>query len=374
VHTIDLTYIELGIHEQLAAYVADQQNYYEQEGVHVALRDGRAWDGERIRRTATIGLGRAVVSRLTDGIPWTVLCVNTHRPMFWLLARDAYASAEKLKGRRIGVHAPQTAPGCFSRIVLRRLGLDLDHDVQPVVMTPGDHGRHLRRLAEGSLDAAFVGSTLAPEVTAEENSLRVLAYVGDYFRYPTVGVAVDPTHLAPDDPAVLAIVRANRRACARSATSRTSPSSTSTPSSQASTRRRPAGIMNATSHRTSPPTAATTRPSRHRRCRPWRRNWACPWCPTWPPSTARNRPRGPRRSPYAARDPAGLSTQSVSVDRLHMPSALDSLRRLPVPRQQLVEPADRMSVDHALENVAQISVGLDVVDVMKLGSSPDVRS
>jgi NitT/TauT family transport system substrate-binding protein len=66
-HTIDLTYAGLGIHEELVAYVADQQNYYEQEGVHVALRDGRAWDGERIRRTATIGLGRAVASRLTDG-------------------------------------------------------------------------------------------------------------------------------------------------------------------------------------------------------------------------------------------------------------------------------------------------------------------
>ncbi|MFE7394687.1 ABC transporter substrate-binding protein [Streptomyces sp. NPDC057582] len=162
--------------------------------------------------TATIGLGRAVVSRLTDGIPWTVLCVNTHRPMFWLLARDAYTSVEELKGRRIGVHAPQTAPGCFSRIVLRKHGLDLDHDVQPVVMAPGDYGRHLRRLAEGSLDAAFVGSTLAPEVTAQENGLRVLTYVGDHFRYPTVGVAVDPTHIAPNDPAALALVRANRRA------------------------------------------------------------------------------------------------------------------------------------------------------------------
>lgn len=210
--TIDLTYIELGIHEQLVAYVADQEDYYEQEGVHVAQRDGRAWDRERIRRTATIGLGRAVVSRLTYGIPWTVLCVNTHRPMFWLLARDAYASVEELKGRRIGIHAPQTAPGCFARIVLRKYGLDPDHDIQPVVMTPGDYGRHLRRLADGSLDAAFVSNTLAPEVTAQENGLRVLTYVGDHFRYPTVGVAVDPTHIAPDDPAVLALVRANRRA------------------------------------------------------------------------------------------------------------------------------------------------------------------
>ncbi|HZR52265.1 MAG TPA: ABC transporter substrate-binding protein [Streptosporangiaceae bacterium] len=210
--TIDLTHVGLGIHEELVAYVADQQDYYEQEGVHVALRDGSAWDIERVRRTATIGLGRAVMSRLTDGIAWTVLCVNTQRPLFWLLARDPYSSVGELKGRSIGIHAPRTAPGCFARIVLSRHGLDPDHDVQPVVMTPGDYGRHLRLLADGSLDAAFVGSTLAPEVTARENGLRVLAFVGDHFQIPTVGVAVDPAHIAPDDPAVLALVRANRRA------------------------------------------------------------------------------------------------------------------------------------------------------------------
>ena len=210
--TIDLTYAGLGIHEELVAYVADQQDYYQQEKVHVALRDGRAWEDERVRRTATIGLGRAVLSRLTDGIPWTVLCVDTDRPLFWLLARDACTSPEELKGRRIGIHPPRTAPGCFSRIVLRRLGLDPDHDIQPAVMAPGDYARHIRMLAEGSLDAAFVGSTLAPEVTAQQNGLRLLAFVGDYFRIPTVGVAVDPTHIAPDDPAVLALVRASRRA------------------------------------------------------------------------------------------------------------------------------------------------------------------
>jgi NitT/TauT family transport system substrate-binding protein len=212
VHIVDLTYVGLGIHEELVAYVADQQDYYQQEGVHVALRDGRAWDDERVRRTATIGLGRAVVSRLTEGIPWTVLCVDTDRPLFWLLAREACTSAEELKGRRVGIHPARTAPGCFSRIVLRKLGLDPDHDVQPVVMAPGDYGRHVRMLAEGSLDAAFVGSTLAPEVTAQQNGLRLLAFVGDYFRIPTVGVAVDPTHIPPDDPAIQALVRANRRA------------------------------------------------------------------------------------------------------------------------------------------------------------------
>jgi len=212
VHVIDLTYAGLGIHEELVAYVADQQNYYQLEAVHVALRDGRAWDSERIRRTATIGLGRAVLSRLTDDTPWTVLSVNTDRPLFWLLARDQYTTPEALKGRRIGIHPSNSAPGCFCRIVLRRLGLDPGEDIQPVVMTPGDYSRHVRLLADGSLDGAFIGSTLAPEVTAREYGLRLLAFVGDYVRIPTVGVAVDPIHIASDDPAVQALVRANRRA------------------------------------------------------------------------------------------------------------------------------------------------------------------
>jgi ABC-type nitrate/sulfonate/bicarbonate transport system substrate-binding protein len=214
-----------------------------------------------------------VLSRLTDGIPWTVLCVDTQRPMYWLIAREPYTSVVELKGRRIGIHAPRTAPGCFSRIALRRHGLDPDHDIQPVVMTPGDYGRHLRHLADGSLDAAFVGSTLAPEVTARENGLRLLAFVGDHFLMPTEGVAVDPTHIAPDDPAVLALVRANRRALrtirdepdlAARYVNALIPSLSETEA---------AGTTNATSHRTSPSTAATIRLSRPMRYRASRRNW-----------------------------------------------------------------------------------------------------
>ena len=43
-HTIDLTYVGRGIHEELIAYVADQEGYFEDEGVHVALRDGTRWE------------------------------------------------------------------------------------------------------------------------------------------------------------------------------------------------------------------------------------------------------------------------------------------------------------------------------------------
>jgi hypothetical protein len=44
-----------------------------------------SWDPERLRRGASIGLGRALFQRLTGGIGWKVFSVNTHRPLFWFL-------------------------------------------------------------------------------------------------------------------------------------------------------------------------------------------------------------------------------------------------------------------------------------------------
>jgi len=117
--TIDLAYVGRGIHEELVAHVADQEGYFEDEGVHVALRDGTRWDAERLRRCATIGLGRALLLRLTEGGEWTALSVNTHRPLFWFLGNAGVTSMADLRGRRLAVHAPDNPPGCCARIVLR---------------------------------------------------------------------------------------------------------------------------------------------------------------------------------------------------------------------------------------------------------------
>jgi ABC-type nitrate/sulfonate/bicarbonate transport system substrate-binding protein len=211
-HTIDLTYVGRGIHEELIAYVADQEGYFEDEGVHVALHDGTRWKTERLRTGATIGLGRALLSRLTDGIQWSALTVNTHRPLFWFLGSGEVKSMDDLRGRRLAVHEAHTAPGCFARIVLRKHGLDPDRDVKCVVRAPGDYQMDLRRLRDGSIDAAYVGSTLAPEEIAAEVGFSVLSWVGDHFQIPTVGIAVDPAHIPLDDPALQALVRANQRA------------------------------------------------------------------------------------------------------------------------------------------------------------------
>jgi ABC-type nitrate/sulfonate/bicarbonate transport system substrate-binding protein len=141
-----------------------------------------------------------------------MLSVNTHRPLFWFLGNADVTSLEDLRGRRLAVHGAHTAPGCFARIVLRKHGLDPDHDLECVVRAPGDYQMDVRRLRDGSIDAAYVGSTLSPEQVAEEGGFHVLAWVGDHFQIPTVGVAVDPAHIPLDSPALQALVRANQRA------------------------------------------------------------------------------------------------------------------------------------------------------------------
>ena len=117
-----------------------------------------------------------------------------------------------LRGRRLAVHPAQTAPGWFTRISLREHALDPDRDLECVVRLPGDYQMDLRRLRDGSIDAACVGTTLSPEQVAEEEGFHVLAWVGDHIQIPTVGIAVDPVHIPLDSRAVQALVRANNRA------------------------------------------------------------------------------------------------------------------------------------------------------------------
>jgi NitT/TauT family transport system substrate-binding protein len=212
VRELDFAYVGLGVHEEVVYSVAAELGYYADEGLQVSIRDGVRWDDERLRRAAVVGLGRTLLIRLLDATPWTMLCVNTEHPLFWLMARAEFSDVSELRGRRVAMHPPLVAPGCFARIVLRGRGLDPDADIEAVPMHPGDYSEHVRLLKSGELDAAVIGSTLSPEQLAAEEGLRLLLFFGDELQIPTTGVAVDPGALALDDPRVKGLVRANLRA------------------------------------------------------------------------------------------------------------------------------------------------------------------
>jgi NitT/TauT family transport system substrate-binding protein len=209
---LDFAYVGLGVHEEVVYSVAAELGYYADEGVLVSIRDGVRWDDERLRQAAVVGLGRTLLIRLLDGTPWTMLCVNTERPLFWLMARAEFSDVSELRGRRVAMHPPLVAPGCFARIVLRGRGLDPDVDIEAVPMHPGDYSDHVRLLKSGELDAAVIGSTLSPEQLVAEEGLRLLLFFGDELQIPTTGVAIDPGVLGLEDPRVKGLVRANLRA------------------------------------------------------------------------------------------------------------------------------------------------------------------
>ena len=56
-----------------------------------------------------------------------------------------------------------------------------------------------------------------------------------------------------------------------------------------------------------------------------------------------------------------------------MTSGLDGIPGFPGPRQELVEPIDWVSVDHALEHVDEIGVGLDAVEFGGFNQRADDR-
>jgi hypothetical protein len=156
-HTIDLAYAGHGIHEELVAYVADQEGYCEDEDLHVAIRDGVHWETERLRRSATIGLGRALLSRLTDCIGWKMLSVNTHRPLFWFLGSAEVTSMADLRGRRLAVHAAHIwrSMGRLIDLVGGYWG-DTEFGCDRVDRLPGYVEVHLAVGSEVRADVAFV--------------------------------------------------------------------------------------------------------------------------------------------------------------------------------------------------------------------------
>jgi hypothetical protein len=119
-------------------------------------------------------------------------------------AEEVMATIKAAGGEAVAIKADVTAPDDVTAMVAeidRRWG-GTDVLVQ----------MDLRRLRDGSIDAAYVGSTVSPEQVAGEEGFSVLCWVGDHFQIPTVGIAVDPARISLDNPALQALVRANQRA------------------------------------------------------------------------------------------------------------------------------------------------------------------
>ncbi len=208
---MDLYYRAPGTLEHLAHRVAEMTGLYQQAGVEVTLKDGSAakWAEAESVAPLSIGLGGMLRERLLRNTNWTMACVNTQHPLFWLVAQPSVQGIADLKGAQVAGLPMTTAPGTFLRILFRRNGLDLLNDCS---YSPLAEEQRMERLQRGELAAAQVA---AMPFGLEREGLQVLAFIGGEIPASATGIAVNGDVVAPDDPDVLRVVTATRGALAR---------------------------------------------------------------------------------------------------------------------------------------------------------------
>ena len=207
---MDLYYRSYEVHELLAHRAAEIGGFYQQAGIEVNLKDGSGPKGQNLDSIApaTLGVGGAVLSCLTQQPKWTIVSVNTQHPLFWFATRASVEKIEQLKGKRVAGPPPGPAPALFARIIFHHHGLDLMKDC---TYLPGPPGPSLEMLKRGEADACFVS---AAPFDLERTGYRVF-FFGAEFHPASTGLAINKSLVAVDSPEVQRMVTANRMALGR---------------------------------------------------------------------------------------------------------------------------------------------------------------
>ena len=200
------------VHELLCHYVARDLGFYAEEGLRVVVRDRTFTPDTELPQTSyfQVACGSAFQGR-REGMPFKVVFAACTRPMFWLHAAPEIERVEDLHGTRVATYGSVAPPHFFSRLTLRRHGLDPDRDLsfEPV----RDDAARLGLLDAGEVHGAVVSSAVSP-LTVRRRGLRTLALLGDHVRFATTGIALFERMLDEQHELVDALVRSFARALA----------------------------------------------------------------------------------------------------------------------------------------------------------------
>jgi ABC-type nitrate/sulfonate/bicarbonate transport system substrate-binding protein len=210
-----MTDVECGIkahdvHELYCHFLAERLGYYADEGLRVRVIDVTFTPDEKLpqRSYFQVACGAAYLGR-REGFPFKVVLAAATRPMFWLHARPEIETIEELRGKRVATYPPVAPPHWFNRVLLRKHGIDPDHDLE--FWPCRDDIIRLGLLRGGDVDAALLSSATSP-VAVQRLGFRTLALSGDEVRFVTTGVATFESIITEERPLVDAVVRSHRRA------------------------------------------------------------------------------------------------------------------------------------------------------------------
>jgi ABC-type nitrate/sulfonate/bicarbonate transport system substrate-binding protein len=205
-----MTHVNLGfkafdIHELLCHFVAQRGGFYRQQALQVGLIDTTFIPDDKLPpRTFHAACGAALFGYV-NGAPNKVLLVNTDRPMFWLHAANGVNSVAELAGKRIASYPGMAPPAHF----LAMIAANTDVQLLPV----STDAARLGMLRSGDVDAALISAALPPAVMAQNGFSNALL-LGDEFRAPTTGLAINSELLEKEAKLVAGMVKAHQQSLA----------------------------------------------------------------------------------------------------------------------------------------------------------------
>lgn len=195
----------------LAFYVALQKGFYKEEGIDLELILMPANLASTAVLTGDLDYNGAVSGVITaqmQGRPTKVLICTTARPLMFLISKKEIKDPLQLKGKTIAGSSPGAVATLLAKLVLKRVGLDPDRDVQVNPMGGTGAGR-LAVLESGVADATILD--VPHNIIAMDKGYYELIFLGDFVEFPQNGFGTSEKKIRENPDEVLRVVRATLR-------------------------------------------------------------------------------------------------------------------------------------------------------------------
>jgi NitT/TauT family transport system substrate-binding protein len=198
----------------LAFYAALQKGFYRQEGIDLESIVMPA----NVASTAVLsgdldynGAISGVITAQIQGRPMRALIFTTERPLMFFISKNEIKEPAQLKGKKLAGSSPGAVATMLSRLVLGKVGLDPDRDVELNPMGGTGAGR-FAALESGVVDAAVL--ELPYNIVAQQKGYNELIFLGDFAEFPQNGFGAAEKKIRENPDEVYKMVRASLRGLA----------------------------------------------------------------------------------------------------------------------------------------------------------------
>jgi ABC-type nitrate/sulfonate/bicarbonate transport system substrate-binding protein len=192
-------------------FIGKEKGFFREEGIDVQLirmsanTAIAAGIGGDLDALGSVGSAIRAVMR---GVPLRILSVELRRPIFWLVARGEYRSAQELKGKKLGIATINGSQHMTAKKMLALHGIDSDKDLTFVQV--GDESAQLQALVSNSIQVAAL---TPPYVFLARDKFKMNVLESSIDKFPSLqqGLGVNVKTLQNRPDLVKRLLRAKAR-------------------------------------------------------------------------------------------------------------------------------------------------------------------